>query len=357
MNIRFFLLSRVVPMALAALPSVGCSSEAQNDALEDLSSPLMGAPEDTSHAFAVGVCQGALNTDPAKGPVGTCRSGTAKCSGTLIAPNLVLTARHCVAGADYGPNAATNPCDATFNTNVLAPGGTRITTSPSVYVGTPKWYDVAEVLVPSAASYCAADVALLVLQSNVPHREARPAEVDVARDLARRPVSEVAIVGRGGIDQTFELDANGDWTGNTTVDRGDLLRRLAEHVPFLCASNGPSLCTVVDHEVPTTHVYQLPVEQFLVGGPAGVSGDSNAKMFDQRTFTKPHRPTVLGVASWNFIGPDGKPSPNSGVQRLDVHQAFLREGAEKAAKSGHYELPEWAEHCGRGDRRVFGGHR
>ncbi len=112
-------------MELAALPGVGCSSEAQNDALEDLSSPLMGAPEATAHAFAVGVCQGALNTDPAKLSVGTCRSGTAKCYGTLIAPNLVLTARHCRAGDDYGPNAATNPCDAVPSTCVLAAGGTH----------------------------------------------------------------------------------------------------------------------------------------------------------------------------------------------------------------------------------------
>ena len=149
----------------------------------------------------------------------------------------------------------------------------------------------------------------------------------------------------------------GGGSGTATGDRGALLRGLAEHVQLLCESKGPSLCTVVDHEVPTTHVYQLPVEQFLVGGPAGVSGDSGAGVFDQRTFAKPRRATVLGVASWNLIGADGKPSPNSGLQRLDVHQAFLREGAEKAAKSGHYELPEWAEHCGRGDRRVFGRHR
>lgn len=326
---------------------LGCSSatETPSSELAQRGSALMGAPEDTSHAFAVGVCQGDLNTDPTVGPIGTCRAGTAKCSGTLVAPNLVLTARHCVANNDYGPNAGTDPCDGTFNTDVAVPGGTRITTSPSVFVGAPKWYDVAEILVPAKSGLCNSDVALLLLAESVPRSEARPVDVDAHRDVARRPPSEVAIVGRGGIDETFELDADGEWTGGDTVDRGDLLRRIAEHIPFVCASNGPSHCTVTDHEVFGTHVYTAALEQFIVGGPAGVSGDSGAGVLDQKHFglMNGRFAKVIGVATWNFIGPDGKPSPNSGVQRLDGFGDFFRASAKKAAKAGRYELPDWAE--------------
>lgn len=324
-----------------ALPA--CASSAEDD-LGDSSDAIVGAPIDNGHDFSVGVCQGPLNTDPSVGPVGTCRSGTAKCSGTLIGPNLVLTARHCVRGSDYGPNAATNPCDSAFNGSDAVAGGTRITTSPSVFVGTPKWYDVSEILVPQENGGCTHDVALLVLDENVPRSEARPVGVDVFRNVALHPPKELAFVGRGSILDTYELDANGDWTGGWTFDRGDLMKRIATNIPFVCASDGPTLCTTVDHEVPTTHVYTAPLEQFIIGGPGGGSGDSGAGIFDQRLFDRfgGRLDFVLGVATWAFIGPDGHGAPTTGVQRLDHLAGFLSSNARYAARKGHYRTPLWA---------------
>ena len=129
---------------------------------------LLNAPLDDLHPAAVGVCTGVINTDPARGEVGACRGGTARCSGTLIAPNLVLTSRHCLVGQNDGPAIDSNPCDADFNTAPIKAGGTHVTTSPSVFVGAPKWYEAAQILVPEGTRLCESDIALIVLSSNVP---------------------------------------------------------------------------------------------------------------------------------------------------------------------------------------------
>jgi hypothetical protein len=77
-----------------------CQTEGVEVGSQD--SPLVNAPLaplDTvpPHRFSVGVCTGVLNTNPNLGEVGAClTSGPAsRCTGTLVAPNLVLTARHC----------------------------------------------------------------------------------------------------------------------------------------------------------------------------------------------------------------------------------------------------------------------
>src|SRR5580692_8261490 len=74
--------------ALGAVAVVACSNgpgrqEATARALE----PIQGGTTDSTHAFAVAV------VDHATGSQET----VAICSGALLAPNLVATARHCVA--------------------------------------------------------------------------------------------------------------------------------------------------------------------------------------------------------------------------------------------------------------------
>src|SRR5262245_24494181 len=65
----------------------GCSGESHGtqESVGLNSGEIQGGMSDVSHSFAVGVCFGQL---------GAC---TFSCSGVLIAPNLVMTARHCVA--------------------------------------------------------------------------------------------------------------------------------------------------------------------------------------------------------------------------------------------------------------------
>ncbi|HEX4515538.1 MAG TPA: trypsin-like serine protease, partial [Polyangiaceae bacterium] len=67
----------------AVMLAAGCSSS-DHAVSSSQSQPIQGGTLDTTDSFAVGVCAGAP---------GQCQLF---CSGALIAPNLVMTARHCV---------------------------------------------------------------------------------------------------------------------------------------------------------------------------------------------------------------------------------------------------------------------
>jgi len=335
----------LVGILVLAAPACGGADDRGVDA-DTHEDDLLGAPlDDRNRTWSVGICTGVVNTDPNVGTVGTCRRGTSVCSGTLIAQNLVLTARHCVhqsVGGATGVSA--NPCGFTYTTVPVQPGGTRVTTAPSVRVGSPKFYDVAEVIVPAANRGCADDLAVLRLADSIPLSEAAHVSPDF-RDLARFPPRAVAIAGRGAIGFKYELDPNGDWTGGvdvTAYDRGDFLRRVAQSVPFLCASRGDVRCTTLSHEVPQPRVFTLPEEWMLIG-TAAAPGDSGSGVFDQRQFTAfgGRFPRLLGVLSWGFIGSDGSPK-DGGVVRLDRFRELLVDAAWGEARKGRYGVPEWA---------------
>jgi hypothetical protein len=72
-----------VALVGACVLGSGCSSS-REDSTSSTASAIQGGMIDFAHPYAVGVCVGAP---------GQCQL---ICSGALIAPNLVMTARHCV---------------------------------------------------------------------------------------------------------------------------------------------------------------------------------------------------------------------------------------------------------------------
>lgn len=261
---------------------------------------LIAAPVDPGHTFDVGVCANGLKAN------GTCAGG--RCSGTLIAPNAVLTARHCIDNIAY----ANDWCASTFTTP-LSTATTLVTTSDSVRIGTPKWYEVQTRLVPSNDTICTDDIAILILKDDVPASEATPVRVDASYDYAKHPPTSVAIVGRGGIAQAMD----------GTFDNGNGLRRVLENIPFVCATDDPNApCNVVDYSSPPTNTFASPPSYYVIGASV-ISGDSGSGVFDQKHFATNGRLAVMGVTAAGTWGADGL--PNYGlISRLDTHKAFIK---------------------------------
>lgn len=293
----------------AAPPSADDSgSHARNQGDVGVShAPLLGAPVDPGHTFDVGVCAKGTKAD------GTCAGG--RCSGTLVGRNVVLTARHCVHDIAY----ADDWCASTF-TGPLSSATTLVTTSDSVRIGTPKWYEVATTLVPPNNALCSDDLAVLILATPVPAYEASPVRVDASRDYAKHPPSSVAIVGRGAVAENMD---------GTVFDTGNGLRRILENVPFVCGTDDPSApCNLVDYSSPPTNMFASP-PSYLVIGPALGSGDSGSGVFDQRNFDHTLFPAIIGVSAAVTWGADGFTDFGL-VSRLDTHKAFLRDSLRQA---------------------------
>jgi hypothetical protein len=304
----------------------GCAgSDVPEEDVGDQCAALIDAPLDTADTFAAGLCAVPLTT----GPEGeqTCAIG---CSATLIAKNLVLTARHCVQGA-LGPGLF----EGSFSEPVNSPTIPHVTLSSSGAVEKPSWYSVNQVLVPDSTD-APSDIALVILNDTI--EDASPAGVDLRTNLAAPDhPTEFTIVGRGIVH--FDVDAQGE---PINPDTGDFQRRILQHVPFVCASDSASTpCVSPSRKAPPpTFTYTLPLE-YLSVGPAALNGDSGSGIFSQRSYES-CLPQVVAVEDAITTGMDGQPASSLGV-RVSFFADFLRAGAETAARFGGYEKPAWAD--------------
>jgi MYXO-CTERM domain-containing protein len=285
------------------LVACGSASEkvTESETLGRQESAVQGGKSDTktAHNFAVGIAS---------------RYG-AVCSGTLIAPNLVLTARHCV--VPPSANEAVT-CKDKFAKNV-DPAALFVTTEPTMR-SAKNFYRAKKITTPTETGFCGNDIALIALEENIPESEARPATPVVQFSMTDRSKigGKVAALGYG-------------ITNPSANDSG--VRRIREEIKIVCVPGDDSYdCKK------SIYAQMLDSDKEFITEGYVCSGDSGGGAFEQVSFDE-GAPYVLGALS---RGPQTAEQCLAAIySRTDAHADLIIAAGLEAAKQGGYTAPSW----------------
>lgn len=293
-------------LVFGALAIVGCSSSSASEPTGSVTANVQNGTVDTTHRFAVGVCGGASQP-------GDCRG---ICSGALILPNVVATARHCVSQSPERIDCRTNPSFGADKT------GFYITTNPSMFSGsaTTGWYKAKTVLRPNDAHICGNDIALIVLEKSVPEAEAKPVTPGIQHVMwdSRYLPSFTAI----GYGRTGPASLGGNGGAGT--------RRILDLIDVRCVPGSETM------DCPTG----LNASEF-VGGGGICQGDSGSSAFETTSFQNDDA-VSFGVLSRGGESDDGTLCEASIYTRFDAHRDFVLDVAKTASQNWSlYPEPAW----------------
>lgn len=262
-----------------------------SEGVERRADGIQGGEDDTNDPAVVGVLSSG-------------EDGSGLCTGSLIAPNLVLTAQHCVAssGSQYVD------CETTTFGPPYPPNGIAVTTQWNGLAelfngGNVKLHFASEVIIPPGGHLmCGRDVALVVLEgAGIPPTEALPINPRVDEDVVA--MEEYRAVGYGA------TSANGGGSG---------YRRTLGGLQVTCAGNCYS--PGID-----------PLTEWL--GDTGVcSGDSGGPALDLQG-------RVVGVVSRG--GNLGTMCTTPVYGSVYGWRDWIKQQAVHAAAVGGYEPAPW----------------
>jgi hypothetical protein len=247
------------------------------------------------------------------------------CSGSLLAPNLVATARHCVTVLS-GPSEI-DCATSTFGSDL--PVGDFLVTNDAMLSSKTRFVGVRQVVVPTGAAHtkvCGNDIALLILDQNVEVPEYVTPTLDPPMSDPRYSISVTAI--GYGIDSP--LDTTGMSAGT---------RRARENVALACVPNDPSFAGC--YSAPMVSEF-LSADEFVSGDASTCEGDSGSGAFDQGSFDR-GRWVSFGVLSRGGVDPDSGTCVQPIYSRFDAWSQLLVDGAMQASALGGYPLPAWAQ--------------
>jgi hypothetical protein len=302
--------------ALAIGLASGCLSASGGEVTSTTSSPIQGGRLDTADSFVVGI-------------VRTPRQGQAVlCTGALLAPNLVATARRCVADMEPIP---VDCAQSTFGP--VAPASELVVTTDALITPSSNTIPVDTILGPAGVDHpgvCGNDIALLILKTRV----ALPAYVvpviDPPMTDHRAYSTTVTAVGYGVSSPT-------DVTGSSAG-----VRRSKRDVALYCIAGDPAFVDCSDSRaLKTSLATPVVAGEFVSGDGSACDGDWGSSVFEQNSFDT-GAPFSFGVLTRAGVSPDGQRCTEPIYSRFDAWATLLQDGAHQAAMASGYAVPAWA---------------